>query len=104
MADNMDKKCDDGMFSMLLELTKSVAVLTAEFKSFKSERNEDNMELKESIKEVKADVKKLTDEVNNLKANPAKEKADKWEHYTKLIFDLVVSAAVVILLVKLGLK
>lgn len=98
-----DKKSDNTM-DMLIDLVKSVAVLTAEFKSFKSERNEDNTELKESIKEVKTEVKELRKDVDTLKAAPNKEKADKWEHYTKIIFDLIVSSAVVILLIKVGLK
>ena len=108
--------------SLLIELVKSVAVLTSKFDSFEKERSEDNVELKASIKNVDEKVEKLdakfetlkTDSIEKLAAvntridelqrTPLKDKADKWEHYTELVLKLILTAAVGVILVKVGLK
>lgn len=112
MAENNNLEIDsNSSTSMLIDLVKSVAVLTAEFKSFKDKRIEDNSELKEanaelktSIKEVKTTVEKLQQDVDTLKSAPAKDKAAKWESFCKIVFEFALTACLVIVAVKIGLK
>lgn len=108
--------------SLLIELVKSVAVLTAKFDTFEKDRAEDNTELKESIKKVDDKVDKLdakfesmktanaaeltamNNRIDELQKAPLKEKAAKWEGFVKLIFEGVIAACLVVILVKIGLK
>ena len=117
--DVMHGQCDN---SLLIELVKSVAVLTSKFDSFEKVRSEDNVELKEAIKNVDTkvdkldakfearqaahlkDIKDLQDSITELQKAPLKDKAAKWESYTKLILELIIIVSLGVILVKIGLK
>lgn len=101
--------------SLLIELVKGVSLLTAKFDSFEKVRSEDNMELKESIEKVDRKVDGLDIKLQKMKENydtkisdlqkaPLKDKAQKWESVTKLIFEGIISACLVVILIKIGLK
>lgn len=108
--------------SLLIELVKSVAVLTSKFDSFEKVRSEDNVELKEAIKKVddkvdKLDAKfesrhesytqdfeKMRNSITELQKAPLKDKADKFERYSKLVIETIIAACLVFILAKIGLK
>jgi hypothetical protein len=54
--DEVHGQCDN---SLLIEVVKSVAVLTSKFDSFEKVRSEDNMELKESVNKVDSMQEKI---------------------------------------------
>ena len=63
------------------------------------------------ISEIKKLVKENNDAINShdkrireLEVAPAREKAGKWEQYSKIVMELVFSAAVLVVLCKIGLK
>ena len=110
--DEVHGQCDN---SLLIEVVKSVAVLTSKFDSFEKVRSEDNMELKESINKVDRKVdgldiklekmKETYDaKINDLQKAPLKDKADKFESYAKLVIETIIAAALVAVLAKIGLK
>lgn len=110
--DEVRSQCDN---SLLIEVVKSVAVLTSKFDSFEKVRSEDNMELKESIEKVDRKVDGLDiklqkmketydTKINDLQKAPLKDKADKFESYVKLIVETLLAAALVVVLAKIGLK
>ena len=110
--DEVRGQCDN---SLLIEVVKSVAVLTSKFDSFEKVRSEDNMELKESINKVDRKVdgldiklekmKETYDaKINDLQKAPLKDKADKFESYAKLVIETIIAAALVVVLAKIGLK
>lgn len=101
--------------SLLIEVVKSVAVLTSKFDSFEKVRSEDNVELKESIDKVDRKVDGLDiklekmketydTKINDLQKAPLKDKADKFERYSRLIVETLIAACLVIILAKIGLK
>lgn len=101
--------------SLLIELVKGVSLLTAKFDSFEKVRSEDNMELKESIEKVDRKVDGLDIKLQKMKETydakigdlqkaPLQDKAKKWESVTKLIFEGIISACLVVILIKIGLK
>lgn len=101
--------------SLLIEVVKSVAVLTSKFDSFEKVRSEDNVELKESIERVDRKVDGLDiklekmrenydTKINDLQKAPLKDKADKFERYTRLIVETLIAACLVIILARVGLK
>lgn len=108
--------------SLLIELVKSVAVLSSKFDSFEKVRSEDNVELKEAIKKVddkvdKLDAKfesrhesytqdfeKMRNSITELQKAPLKDKADKFERYSKLIVETIIAACLLVILTKIGLK
>lgn len=108
--------------SLLIELVKSVAVLTSKFDAFEKVRSEDNVELKDAIKKVddkvdkldakfearqishSKDIKDLQDSVTELQKAPLQDKAAKWESVTKIILEMVITISLGIILVKIGLK
>lgn len=118
-SDTSYGQCDN---SLLIELVKSVAVLTSKFDSFEKVRSEDNVELKEAIKNVDnkvdkldakfearqaahvKDITDLRDSITELQKAPLKDKAAKWESYTKLILELIITVSIGVILVKIGLK
>ena len=123
----MGKDCMDELGqcnnnSLLLQLIKDVSALSAKFDSFEKSRCEDNVELKESIKKVDDKVDKLDakfedmrvahgqeiadvrDEISELKRAPLQDKAAKWESITKLVLEIIITACLGVLLVKIGLK
>jgi len=110
--DEVHGQCND---SLLLEVVKSVAVLTSKFDSFEKVRSEDNMELKESIEKVDRKVDGLDIKLEKMRENydtkisdlqkaPLKDKADKFERYTKLIVETIIAGCLVVILTKIGLK
>lgn len=63
------------------------------------------------ISEIKKLVKENNDAINShdkrireLETAPAREKAGKWEQYSKIVMELIFSAAVLVILCKIGLK
>ena len=101
--------------SLLIEVVKSVAVLTSKFDSFEKVRSEDNVELKESIEKVDRKVdgldiklekmkEKYDAKIGDLQKAPLKDKADKFERYSKLIIETIIAACLVFILAKIGLK
>lgn len=108
--------------SLLLQLIKDVSALSAKFDSFEKSRCEDNMELKESIKKVddkvdkldakfenmcKAHDKEITDvklQISNAQKAPLQDKAAKWETATKIIIEVLLTACLGVLLVKIGIN
>lgn len=123
----MGKDCMDELGqcnnnSLLLQLIKDVSALSAKFDSFEKSRCEDNVELKESIKKVDDKVDKLDakfedmrvahgkeisdvrDEISELKRAPLQDKAAKWESITKLVLEIIITACLGVLLIKIGLK
>lgn len=112
--------------TLLIEVVKSIAVLTSKFDSFEKIRSEDNVELKASIEKVDRKVdgldiklekmketndKKISDlkdtydaKINELQKAPLQDKAAKWESYTKLILELLITVSLGVILVKIGLK
>lgn len=123
----MGKECMDELGqcnnnSLLLQLIKDVSALSAKFDSFEKSRCEDNVELKESIKKVDDKVDKLDakfedmriahgkeitdvrDEISELKRAPLQDKAAKWESITKLVLEIIITACLGVLLIKIGLK
>lgn len=112
-------QCDN---SLLIELVKSVAVLTSKFDTFEKVRSEDNVELKEAIKNVDGkvdkldakfearqaahvkDIEALRDSITELQKAPLKDKATKWESVTKLVIETIIAAALVVILAKIGMK
>jgi len=110
--DEVHGQCDD---SLLIEIVKSVAVLTSKFDSFEKVRSEDNMELKESVNKVDRKVDALDTKlekmketydikINDLQKAPLKDKADKFESIAKLVIETIIAAALVVVLAKIGLK
>ena len=100
---------------LLIQLVKDVAALTASFNSFEKDRSEDNVALKESIEKVDRKVDGLDiklekmrenydNKINELQKAPLKDKADKFERYTRLIVETLIAACLVIILAKIGLK
>lgn len=100
---------------LLIQLVKEVSALTASFNSFEKSRSEDNMELKESIDKVDRKVdgldiklekmKETYDaKISDLQKAPLKDKADKFERYSRLIIETVMAAALIVVLAKIGLK
>lgn len=100
---------------LLIQLVKDVAALTASFNSFEKDRSEDNVALKESIEKVDRKVDGLDiklekmrenydNKINDLQKAPLKDKADKFERYTRLIVETLIAACLVIILAKVGLK
>ena len=105
-------QCSD---SLLIEIVKNIAVLTSKFEAFEKVRSEDNMELKESIKKVDSKVDGLDIKLQKMKETydakigdlqkaPLKDKADKFERYSKLIIETIIAACLVFILAKIGLK
>lgn len=105
-------QCSD---SLLIEIVKNIAVLTSKFEAFEKVRSEDNMELKESIKKVDSKVDGLDIKLQKMKENydskisdlqkaPLKDKADKFERYSKLVVETVIAACLIVILTKIGLK
>ncbi len=112
--------------SLLIEVVKSIAVLTSKFDSFEKLRSEDNVELKASIEKVDHKVdgldiklekmketndKKINElrdtydaKINELQKAPLKDKADKFEAISKLVVETIIAACLVVILVKIGLK
>lgn len=66
--------------------------------------NNDIKDVTKRVSDLEALVKINTTDIQELKTAPNKDKANKWEHYSSIIFDLVITAAVVIVLIKIGLK
>jgi len=108
----MHAQCDN---SLLVELVKSVAVLTSKFDTFEKVRSEDNVELKESINKVDRKVDGLDIKLEKMKETydakigdlqkaPLKDKADKFERYSKLVIETIIAACLMIILAKIGLK
>ena len=100
---------------LLIQLVKDVAALTASFNSFEKDRSEDNVALKESIEKVDRKVDGLDiklekmrenydNKINELQKAPLKDKADKFERYTRLIVETLIAACLVVILAKVGLK
>jgi hypothetical protein len=100
---------------LLIQLVKDVAALTASFNSFEKDRSEDNVALKESIEKVDRKVdgldiklEKMREnydaKINELQKAPLKDKADKFERYSRLIVETLIAACLVIILAKIGLK
>lgn len=100
---------------LLIQLVKDVAALTASFNSFEKDRSEDNVALKESIEKVDRKVDGLDiklekmrenydTKINELQKAPLKDKADKFERYSRLIVETLIAACLVIILAKIGLK
>ena len=100
---------------LLIQLVKDVAALTASFNSFEKDRSEDNVALKESIEKVDRKVDGLDIKLEKMRENydtkisdlqkaPLKDKADKFERYTRLIVETLIAACLVIILAKVGLK
>lgn len=100
---------------LLIQLVKDVAALTASFNSFEKDRSEDNVALKESIEKVDRKVDGLDiklekmrenydNKINDLQKAPLKDKADKFERYTRLVVETLIAACLVIILAKVGLK
>ena len=100
---------------LLIQLVKDVAALTASFNSFEKDRSKDNVALKESIEKVDRKVDGLDiklekmrenydTKINELQKAPLKDKADKFERYTRLIVETLIAACLVIILAKVGLK
>lgn len=100
---------------LLIQLVKDVAALTASFNSFEKDRSEDNVALKESIEKVDRKVDGLDiklekmrenydNKINDLQKAPLKDKADKFERYSRLIVETLIAACLVIILAKIGLK
>jgi hypothetical protein len=94
---------------------KDVAALTASFNSFEKDRSEDNVALKESIEKVDRKVDGLDIKLEKMRENydtkisdlqkaPLKDKADKFERYSRLIVETLIAACLVIILAKIGLK
>ena len=105
-------QCSD---SLLIEIVKNIAVLTSKFEAFEKVRSEDNMELKESIKKVDSKVDGLDIKLQKMKETydakigelqkaPLKDKADKFERYSKLVIETIIAACLVYILAKIGLK
>ena len=101
--------------SLLIELVKSVAVLTSKFEAFEKVRSEDNVELKESIDKVDRKVDGLDIKLQKMKETydakigdlqkaPLKDKADKFERYSKLVVETIIAACLVFILAKIGIK
>ncbi len=101
--------------SLLIEVVKSVAVLTSKFDSFEKVRSEDNVELKESINKVDRKVDGLDiklekmketydTKINDLQKAPLKDKADKFESISKLVIETIIAGCLVVILAKIGLK
>ena len=115
----MHTQCDN---SLLVELVKSVAVLTSKFDTFEKVRSEDNVELKEAIQKVDTkvdkldakfearqavhlkDIEALRTSITELQKAPLKDKADKFERYSKLVIETIIAACLMIILAKIGLK
>ena len=99
--DEVHGQCDN---SLLIEVVKSVAVLTSKFDSFekvvnKVDRKVDALDTKlEKMKET-YDIK-----INDLQKAPLKDKADKFESIAKLVIETIIAAALVVVLAKIGLK
>ena len=111
--------CSD---SLLIELVKSVAVLTSKFEAFEKVRSEDNVELKEAIKNVDGkvdkldakfearqaahvkDIEALRTSITELQKAPLRDKAAKFESYSKLVIETIIAAALVVILAKIGLS
>ena len=100
---------------LLIQLVKDVAALTASFNSFEKDRSEDNVALKESIEKVDHKVDGLDIKLEKMRENydtkisdlqkaPLKDKADKFERYSRLIVETLIAACLVIILAKIGLK
>lgn len=100
---------------LLIQLVKDVAALTASFNSFEKSRSEDNVELKESIEKVDRKVDGLDIKLQKMKETydakigdlqkaPLKDKADKFERYSRLIIETILAAALIVVLAKIGLK
>lgn len=100
---------------LLIQLVKDVAALTASFNSFEKDRSEDNVALKESIEKVDRKVDGLDIKLEKMRENydtkisdlqkaPLKDKADKFERYSRLIVETLIAACLVIILAKIGLK
>lgn len=100
---------------LLIQLVKDVAALTASFNSFEKDRSEDNVALKESIEKVDRKVDGLDIKLEKMRENydtkisdlqkaPLKDKADKFERYTKLIVETIIAGCLVVILTKIGLK
>lgn len=100
---------------LLIQLVKDVAALTASFNSFEKDRSEDNVALKESIEKVDRKVDGLDIKLEKMKETydakigdlqraPLKDKADKFERYSRLIVETLIAACLVIILAKIGLK
>ena len=100
---------------LLIQLVKDVAALTASFNSFEKDRSEDNVALKESIEKVDRredglDIKldKMREnydtKIGELQKAPLKDKADKFERYSRLIVETLIAACLVVILAKIGLK
>lgn len=100
---------------LLIQLVKDVAALTASFNSFEKSRSEDNVELKESIDKVDRKVDGLDiklqkmketydTKISDLQKAPLKDKADKFERYSKLVIETIIAACLVVILTKIGLK
>ena len=112
--------------SLLIDVVKSIAVLTSKFDSFEKLRSEDNVELKASIEKVDRKVdgldiklekmketndKKINElkdtydaKINELQKAPLKDKADKFEAISKLVVETIIAACLIVILVKIGLK
>ena len=110
-----DDVCGQSDNVLLIQLVKDVAALTASFNSFEKDRSEDNVALKESIEKVDRKVDGLDiklekmrenydTKINELQKAPLKDKADKFERYTRLIVETLIAACLVIILAKVGLK
>lgn len=100
---------------LLIQLIKDVAALTASFSSFEKDRSEDNVALKESIEKVDRKVDGLDIKLEKMRENydskisdlqkaPLKDKADKFERYSRLVVETLIAACLVIILAKIGLK
>ena len=105
-------QCSD---SLLIEIVKNIAVLTSKFEAFEKVRSEDNMELKESIDKVDRKVDGLDIKLQKMKETydakigdlqkaPLKDKADKFERYSKLVIETIIAACLVFILAKVGIK
>lgn len=101
--------------ALLIQLVKDVAALTSSFSNFEKNRNEDNVELKESIDRVDRKVDGLDiklermketydNKINELQKAPLKDKASKWESTAKLVIETIIAACLVVVLAKIGLK
>lgn len=71
----------------------------------------ENRLLAKDIEIVKEDIDTIHDrldsqsqKIRNIELSPYKDKAEKWERYVKIVMELVLSAAVVVVLAKIGLK
>lgn len=117
--DNEHGQCNN---PLLIRLIEGVAALTAKFDTFEKSRSEDNVELKEAIQKVDSKVDKLDnkleaqqaahakdiadlrDNIAELQKAPLRDKAAKWEDITKLILEIVITACLGVILIKIGLK